>query len=156
MMKQFFNISTLGLLLVLPAPSGAQAQRSGLYLSGAPAIRLSARIGGIATSIARDSDDTTTLIWSGRKQSSKVTVSTFSPGQKFDLYVEATHSKNGKSVGRVKLVDGMMETNLIVSIKRKKMGSASLRYSVAASLEQGNTDTDLTDVHTVTYTITDQ
>ena len=65
-------------------------------------------------------------------------------------------ARTEKSVGRVKLVDGMMETNLIVSIKRKKMGSASLRYSVAASLEQGNTDTDLTDVHTVTYTITDQ
>lgn len=155
-MKRLPHIAILGLLLFLLTPSCADAQPSSLYLVGAPSVRLNARVGAIATATAKDSDDTTSLVWNGQEHKSKVTVSTFSPGQKFDLYVEAIRCRNGKSAGPIKLVDGMMAANLIVNIRQKKKGSAIIRYSVEARLEQGNTDTDLTDVHTVTYTITDQ
>jgi len=111
---------------------------------------------GATTQTAESTDDSTTLFWGRPGTRSKVTVSTFSPGQRFDLFVEAEGVRNGKSNGAVQLVDGMMDTDLIVNIKSRKWGSARLRYTASASVEQGSTSTDFSDVHTVTYTITDQ
>lgn len=134
----------------------AQSWKSSLHIVGSPAIQLDARPQGFDSSVAQDEDDSTLLIWGRRKQKSKVTVSTFSPGQRFELTIEAASTRNGKSTGSIKLVDGMMDTDLIVNIQKKKAGLARLRYVANVTLEQGNTETEFADVHTVTYTITDQ
>ncbi len=149
--------ATVLIMMILPfTGKNAQAQQSGLHLVGSPAIQLNVVPQGLASDVAEDRNNSTRLMWGKRKRRSKVTVSTFSPGQKFDLEIEARRTKNGKSTGSIKLVDGMMDTDLIVNINKKKSGSARIRYVAKAGIEQGNTETEFADVHTVTFTITDQ
>ena len=145
------------ILLLLPIlGTSAHAQKSGLRLVGSPAIQLNVVPSGLSSSTAQDKDSSTRLLWGKRKRRSKVTVSTFSPGQKFDLEIRAMRIKNGKAAPRIRLVDGMMDTDLIVNINKQKSGSARIQYVAKVSLEQGNTETEFADIHTVTFTITDQ
>ena len=106
--------------------------------------------------VASDSDDSSILSWGKTRSKSKVTVQTFSPGQRYSLFVEARNATNGKSRGRIELRDGMKSTDFITKIKKKKQGSAVLYYLAEAHIDQGSTVTDPTDHHTVTFTLTDQ
>lgn len=155
-MKTLLYISLISLLGLLTSNLDAQAQNASLILVGSPAVQLNALVSGFDSAVATDENDSTLLVWSKTKNKSKVTVSTFSPGQKFDLFVEATKTRSGKSTGRIKLVDGMMDTDLVVNIKKKKAGYAHIRYVTQVRIEQGNTESDFADVHTVTFTITTQ
>jgi len=132
------------------------AQKTKLSLVGAPNVRLDARLSGTGDVAAVDEDDSTQLTWKGAKRRSKVTVSTFSPGQRFDLFVEATEARNGVASGQIQLRDGMMPTDLIVNISRKKKGTSRIRYLAQASIEQGHTSMDVSDIHHISFTMTDQ
>jgi hypothetical protein len=158
-MKRILHISFLTLLLgLLMAPeSSAQRRDSGsrsLYLWGSPNVQL--EIDPTAQgSEAQDEDDSTYLIWGRGSSQSKITVSTFSPGQQFDLFVEATGVSQAKSTGRIQLRDGMQETTLLTKVKKDKYGSARLVYTASASIESGSSEYGMGDVHTITYTVTD-
>ena len=158
-MKARRNILLL-LLLVSTTALDSQAQKdcdnSGLYLMGAPQVELQVTPKTWGSGPSSDSDDSTNLIWSNAKNKSKVTVSTFSPDQQFGLFVEAVDVDNARSGGTIRLIDGMMDTDLIVNIKNKESGSARLVYTAEATIDQGSSDDGYSDVHTVTYTLTDQ
>lgn len=160
-MKRLFHIALL--LLFVPATalgqgrsfeSGSAVSRS-MQLVGSPSLQLSVSASGFGDEVAEDTDDSTVLIWSEGESRSKITVSTFSPGQQFDLYVEADDVDNGRSTGRIKLVDGMRDTDLVVGMNMNKSGSARIVYRARASVSDGNSQSGFSDVHTVTYTVTD-
>ena len=152
-------------LLLLLLPSGVHAQGNArgatdgdartMQLIGAPNVQLSIEPTALGSEMTEDSDDSTTLMWSRGQSRSKITVSTFSPGQQFDLYVEAVSVDNGQASGRIKLVDGMADTDLVVRLNKNKSGSARIVYTASASVSDGNSQTGFSDVHTVTYTVTD-
>ncbi len=144
------------LCLIMFSVYDVSAQKTKLSLVGAPNIHLDARVSGVFESVAMDDDNSTELKWQGAKRHSKVTVSTFSPGQRFDLIIEATNTKNGVSSGQIQLRDGMMPTDLIVNLRRRKKGHSRIRYLVQASIEQGHTDLDVSDIHHISFTMTDQ
>lgn len=166
-MTRSLYIAFLSLILALVAIPQVSAQAWGkggrnggsgdtrtLQLVGSPNVRLSLEP-GMSRIEARDQDDTTELAWGKGSSKSKITVSTFSPGQQFDLYVEAINVKNARNVGRVRLKDGMQDQTLLVNVKKNKMGSARIVYSASSTIEDGSTEYGLSDVHTVTYTVTD-
>ena len=93
-----------------------------MQLVGSPNVQLTVQASGFSSDSAEDSDDSTALMWSQGSSRSKITVSTFSPSQKFDLFVEAEGVDNAQSAGRIQLVDGMSDTNLIVNVKKNKSG----------------------------------
>lgn len=158
-MKRLLHISLLALFLgTLVAPQ-ATAQWSGsknrsLYLWGSPAVQLEVDPSAMGDD-AEDSDQSTFLIWGRGNSHSKITVSTFSPGQQFDLFVEATDVNGAKSTGRIELRDGMQDTTMLTKVNKNKIGSARIVYTASASIENGSSEYGLSDVHTVTYTVTD-
>jgi len=133
-----------------------QAQKSALNILGSPAIRLNPSFSSSLDDVARDSDDTTILRWGGGHAKSKISVSTFCPGQKFTLFVKASNLSRGTASGRRELRDGMSDVDLIYNISKGKKGTASLVYETEVRLEAGSTETDFADIHSVTYTFTDQ
>lgn len=160
-MKRLLHISFL--LLMAPTAAfgqgksfekGSKESRS-IQLVGSPNLQLTLSASGLGDDNAEDTDDSTVLMWSEGESRSKITVSTFSPGQQFDLYVEADDVDNGRGAGRVKLVDGMRDTDLVVGMNKNKSGSARIVYSARASVSDGNSQSGFSDVHTVTYTVTD-
>lgn len=160
-MKRLLHIS----LLLLLAPTAALGQGKGfekaskesrsMHLVGSPNLQLTLSASGLGDDDATDSDDSTVLLWSEGDSRSKITVSTFSPGQQFDLYVEAEDVDNARGAGRIQLVDGMRDTDLVVGMHKNKSGSARIVYTARASVSDGNSQTGFSDVHTVTYTVTD-
>lgn len=151
------------LLLLLPAGVHAQGNSPGagdgdartMQLIGSPSVQLTIEPSAWGSEVAEDSDESTTLMWSRGQSRSKITVSTFSPGQQFDLFVEAVGVDNGQASGRIKLVDGMADTDLVVRLNKNKSGSARIVYTASASVSEGNSQSGFSDVHTVTYTVTD-
>ncbi|NQV71836.1 hypothetical protein HQ496_01840 [bacterium] len=142
-------------LLLSPAGT-AHAQNNGLTIFGAPSIRLTPVFHSLSESVATAEDESSIISWGRTSSKSKVTVTTFSPGQRFALFVEAKNATNGKSKGRIGLVDGMKATDFIVNIANKRPGSATLFYLAEVRIEEGSTETEPTDIHSVTYTLTDQ
>ena len=166
-MTRSLYIAFFSLILTLAAPPEVCAQAWGkggkngghggaptLQLVGSPNVRLTLEPGMLSAE-AGDQDDTTELVWGKGRSKSKITVSTFSPGQQFDLFVEALNVKNARNVGRVQLQDGMRDQTLLVNVKKNKIGSARIVYSASSTIEDGSTEYGLSDVHTVTYTVTD-
>lgn len=97
-------------------------------------------------------DASAKLIWNRLRRPSKILVSTMAPGQQFGLSVEAERVKRGVAVGKVQLVDGMPSVELIVDAGLKRNGQCVLKYTASATPQQGIGQ----DVHTVTYTVTEQ
>lgn len=98
----------------------------------------------------------THLHWYKPNRQSKITVSTFCMGQLFTLQAEANNVKKGVSVGAVLLRDGMAATDFIVNIPPQENGHAKITYVASATLDQGNSVESGADVHTVTFTLTEQ
>ena len=134
-------------------PSSSSAK---LFLSGAPNVRLDLRVDSFGDGVAVAENDDTLLTWTKAKKKAKITVSTFCPGQRFDLSVQALRLKNGKGAGTIALVDGMNDMDLIVGIKGKKTGSATIMYQTQVSIEEGHSEDDFGDTHTVSFTMTNQ
>ncbi len=159
-MKRILHIALLTLFLGILAAPEASAQWWGgsdnrsLYLWGTPNVQLDVDPTSEGAG-AQDEDNSTLLIWGRGRQNSKITVSTFSPGQQFDLFVEATNVSRANATGRIQLRDGMQETTLLTNVRKNNFGSARLVYTASASIENGSTEYGLSDVHTVTYTVTD-
>lgn len=151
-------ISTLMVMFALfgYATSSVMAQNRGLTIFGSPSIQLTPVFHALGESVATAENDSSVLSWGRTRSKSKVTVLTFSPGQRFSLSVEAKKPTNGKSKGAIDLVDGMKATDLIYNIANKKPGSAVLIYRAEAHIDYGSTETDPSDIHSVTYTLTDQ
>ena len=166
-MTRILYIALFSLILALAGTTDVSAQAWGkggknggsndtrtLQLVGSPNVRLTLEH-GMTNGEAQDQDDTTELVWGKGGSRSKITVSTFSPGQQFDLFVEATSVTNAKQAGRVQLRDGMQDQTLLVDVKKNKIGSARIVYTASSTIEDGSTEYGLSDVHTVTYTVTD-
>jgi|GEM_PF-1545293 len=164
-MKRIIHISLLTLLIALFGAADASAQKGPkggdsfssartLHLSGSPNVQLVLEP-SMNGNKAQDQDDTTQLVWGRGDTKSKITVSTFAPGQQYDLYVEATDVDNAKAAGKITLRDGMRDQVLLVNVKKNKIGSARLVYTASASIENGSSESGSSDVHTVTYTVTD-
>jgi len=134
--------------------SASQSAQREIHLSGSPMIGLTLNP-SLVESVTTDQDDTTLLTWGEGNGRSKITVSTFSPGQQYDLVVEATEVDNARASGPITLIDGMQDRDLIVNVHKNKIGSARLVYTASTTIENGNSDTGSSDVHTVTYTVTD-
>ncbi len=89
----------------------------------------------------------------------KITVRTTCPGQRFNLAVVASSVPVGTPAPEVSLIDGMFDVDLIVSIPPKPPNAnqtATLLYTASSTFAQGNSAELGNDVHTVTYTLTDQ
>ncbi len=145
----FFWLASVG-----PARDAA-AQKNSLQLVNYGPVTLNLSRMMASGDLEAEDDSKTVLVWSRPMHNSKVTVSTFAPDQKFVLTVEAVKVKGGRAVGAVRLVDGMLDTDLIVGLKRKKHGRARIRYRAESAVEDGNSVDDGLDVHTVTFTLTE-
>lgn len=98
-------------------------------------------------------DSTCSLDWATNQTSKKVTVATTVgvPPQLFGLTVEATGIVGGgASSGVVTLSHGAAAQDLMTGIS-EEIGGCTLLYEASAAPDQGTG----TDVHTVTYTLTD-
>jgi hypothetical protein len=131
------------------------AQKNSLHLLSFGTVNLDLSRTTAGGDLADDEDSNTMLIWMKPSYKSKVTVSTFAPDQKFVLTIEAKKVKNGKSVGAIRLVDGMLDTDLIVDLKKDRIGRATIRYRAESNIESGNSVDDGMDIHTVTFTLTE-
>jgi hypothetical protein len=99
------------------------------------------------------SDASTLLLWVGRRRPKKITVETSAPGQVYALRVEVVGALGrGTAQPPITLVDGMSPQDLVRDIRNRQSGLGFVRYtaSVAPGQESGE------DVHTVTFTMTDQ
>lgn len=147
-----FHILLLAATLATsPLVQRAEAQR--LVLQGPAVVQLD--ISPDMTGYGSDEDADTRLRWRQVRNPSKVTVSTFAPGQTVRLTVDPENVVRGTPVGTVMLTDGMPDANLIVNITHRGAGSADLRYTAQIDAEDGLPPGG-TEVHTVTYTITEQ
>jgi hypothetical protein len=142
------------LLGALAAPdAAAQGRRARLLLLGSRNIRLNIQPGFSGAGSA--TDDRTNMLWLGASETTKMTVSTFAPGQKVALSVEAEGVTRGDATGVVQLVDGMADTDLIVNIPAGGIGFAGITYRAETSAEDGIPPGG-SETHTVTFTITEQ
>jgi len=88
----------------------------------------------------------------------KITVSTFCPGQHFNLTVEAINPTAGFAVPPVPLVTGAPDADFIMGIAPGGNGAqrAGLEYVSSPTFDQGNSNELGDDIHTVTYTVVQQ
>lgn len=127
-----------------------------LMMLGSGAVQLNISPSPYGGASYQDMDESTRIMWNRTQSRSKVTVSTFAPGQTYRLYAEAVDVKRGVSTGRVELRDGMHDTDLIVNIAKKKAGFANIRYIAEAAISDASSETGTSDQHTVTFTLTEQ
>jgi hypothetical protein len=100
----------------------------------------------------RERDQRTQLVWSAPSQTTKITVETFCPGQRFDLTLRAKGISSGKSAGTVTLRDGAWPVDLIRDVRRRRSGKAKLEYEATI----GPNDTAGVDYHRVVFVMTAQ
>jgi hypothetical protein len=95
-----------------------------------------------------------TLRWKRETQTTKITVSTICPGQRFGLRVFATTISDGGAAPEVTLTTGMPAMDFVVNIPAGGANnkSCTLQYTATATYAQGNSTEVGNDVHTVTYT----
>lgn len=99
------------------------------------------------------SDTSTLLLWVGRRRPKKITVETNAPGQVYTLRVEVVGAIGRASAQPpVTLVDGMFPQDLVRDIRNRQSGVGFVRYTASVAPGQGSGE----DVHTVTFTMTDQ
>lgn len=152
-MQRLLHILFLAALFgALATPASAQR----LMMLGSAAVQLSVSPSPYGGETYQDTDDSTQILWDETRSRSKVTVSTFAPGQTYRLYAEAVNVKRGKPAGRVALRDGMNDTDLIVNIRKGKAGFANIRYIAEAAITDESSETGASDQHTVTFTLTEQ
>jgi hypothetical protein len=98
------------------------------------------------------------ILWINGTQARKISVATICPGQKFSLSVLATGVTAGVPAPEVQLADGMLGVDFITDIPPRGpfLSWCRLGYTASATFEQGNSLELGDDIHTVTYTITDQ
>lgn len=140
------------LILVLAGSVRGQAL-SFDFGGGSTTLTISTAIAGMQPNDA--TDNASGLAWTASNgQGAKITTSTSAPGQSFSLFVTVDVTSGfGSSQGEVELTDGMLDTDLVINIPKKKSGTGTLTYRARATVSQGNSADDGDDVHTITYTI---
>ncbi|MGB6647310.1 MAG: hypothetical protein WBG01_02095, partial [Bacteroidota bacterium] len=100
----------------------------------------------------------TIILWVNGTAARKISVATICPGQHFTLSVLATNTNGGIPAPEVQLTDGMLGVDFITDIPPRGafISWCTLGYTASATFEQGNSLELGDDLHTVTYTITDQ
>lgn len=154
--KGAYGVRVVLFVLMLMSFYRDSTAQTSIQIIGPPAVRLDPSWSFGNKEKATASDDSSTLQWEGGDQWAKISVSTFCPGQRYTLTVEARSAVNGDSEGAVNLVDGMRDTDLVVRVKKRKHGSAQLVYATEVLFEQGSTESSQSDIHSVTYTISEQ
>ena len=140
----------LTLLAVLLGGAGGAAAQPLSFTLAPSALTMNLRLLTPGDSL-RASNATTVATWFDRRggpRSDKVTVSTFCPGQRFALRVEALNVQSGLATGPVALQDGNADRDLVVAIPHRRAGLATIRYDAAGAIDQGTG----ADYHVVTYT----
>lgn len=151
---------SLLLLLVLPAAAPAGAQPLQLRL-GAP-VNLVIGADGVLPGggLAPAVNESTVLEWRPDRDISKIIVSTWAPGQSFSLTIEAFDVEGiGTPSSPIALVHGMMPQDLLRNLTRNppiNRSSASIRYTATAPQINGVPVQSGVDIHTVTFTLTEQ
>ncbi len=92
------------------------------------------------------------ISWNKASTRSKLIVSTFAPGQRYDLSVEAENAKRAISTGEVQLSDGAPAMDFLRDVEARRAGHADLRYRTQVTANESTGQ----DVHTITYTLTVQ
>lgn len=121
---------------------------------GNPILTISTGIaGGEPTSVT---NSTTTIAYQRQGGiTTKITVQTLCPGQKFNLQVVAINVTSGTPAPAVALTNGMLAVDFITNIPRRPPINASctLVYTASSTFAQGNSAELGDDVHTVVYTL---
>ncbi len=157
------NDAVMKALKAPPRPSFFTAAALFLVLATAPQAQSMLLIGGPvelvvdgSTVVAGQSvatDASTMLQWEGRRRQKKITVETSAPGQVYALRVMVVgKTGDGTPQPEVTLVDGMFAQDLVRDIKNKKEGQGFVRYTASVAPGQGIGE----DMHTVTFTLTDE
>jgi hypothetical protein len=145
-----------GILLLIVLVQFSQAQPIIQVRGGNPLMSITTGIpGGQPIPVT---NTTTRLDYRRSRITTKITVTSNCPGQKFTLKVLATGVTVGIPAPEVTLSDGMPSTNFITNIPPGSSGilRCTLRYTASATFDQGNSLELGNDVHLVTYTIVAQ
>lgn len=143
----FFAAAAVLLLVLATAPHA----QSMLLLGGPVELYVDGSTVVAGQSVATDAS--TMLQWEGRRRPKKITVETQAPGQVYTLRVAIVGlSGDGMPQPEVTLVDGMFAQDLVRDIKNKKEGRGFVRYTASVAPGQAVGE----DVHTVTFTLTDE
>lgn len=143
----------LGALLCAAAAAAQPALRT---QGPAPVLTVSAAMPG--NEPAPVSNAASQLRYRRQSATSKVTVSTACPGQKFTLQLVALNPDVGTAMPPVTLTDGMPPRDLVTGIPpgNPPFGRCVLQYTAAATFAQGNSTELGPDAHLVTFTLVAQ
>ncbi|HWP81390.1 MAG TPA: hypothetical protein VNN76_01925 [Bacteroidota bacterium] len=149
----WFKLLLLGFAINALLCSAAMAQEIRVQ-GGNPILTITAGVpGGQPIAVT---NSTTSIRY--RRQTgltTKITVQTVCPGQKFNLQVVAINVTAGTPAPAVTLTTGMLATNLITNIPPRPPTneSCTLVYTASSTFAQGNSVELGDDVHTVVYTL---
>ncbi len=143
-----------GICAVLGILAARPAEAQALRVNGG-SITLTMTTGVAGATLVDVQNTTCTLRYRRQSRISKITVSTSCPGQKFALRVLATNVSDGVAAPEVTLQDGNPSIDLVTSIPTSgfRNGNCTLRYTVSATFEDGNSTELGNDVHSVSYTL---
>lgn len=145
-------LTVITLFVLIDQHAGAQS----LTVQGSPTLSITAGVpGGDLTPVI---DAKSNVRFQRAAVTTKITVQTVCPGQKFALSVEAISVGDGIAAPSVSLNDGMLPIDFITGIASggRRRYSASLQYTASATFSQGNSTELGDDIHTVTYTMVAQ
>jgi hypothetical protein len=142
------------MLLVIAAmctPREALSQQ--ITITGNPLLSITTALPGQEPQAVVDA--TSTLTYRRQAVTTKITVSTSCPGQRFTLKVLATNISGGTAAPEVTLTHGMLAADFVTNIPRTGAPTKTCtpQYTASATFEQGNSTELGSDIHTVTYTL---
>jgi len=154
--KRFRTITLAGLTVLVCAISGRLSAQS-LAMQGGN-ITLTIIAGTAGSTLTPVIDAASKIRYKQSPVTTKMTVQTVCPGQKFGLTVVAVSVGDGTPAPTVTLTNGMLPTDLItnIGIGSNKNFSTSLQYTASATFAQGNSIELGDDIHTITYTLVAQ
>jgi len=154
MLRPFLLASLPAAVLLCASPAAAQPAIR--IQGGAPVLTVSAATPG--NEPAPVSNAASQLRYRRQSATSKVTVTTACPGQKFTLQLVALNPDVGTAMPPVTLTDGMPPRDLVTGIPpgNPPFGRCVLQYTAVATFAQGNSTELGPDAHLVTFTLVAQ